>query len=159
MKMLPFLETVREIVLPRLPSALLRRRAEVFELQWQPRDVQTKAYDLMALLQAGGDYLCDYAVTHRGLDGKYIRLHSDVNCELRPFGEKVAYTLIHELGHAATLGDHNSPEWVYACRLMGIDEHLYNGDYKVMDAPAFGWLDHSLLLCIRNLSSYPGDVA
>jgi hypothetical protein len=74
----------------------------------------------------------------------------------RPYGELLAFVLIHELGHAVTSGGHESERWARACRKMGIAEYVYS---EKVESGTFRFCNPRLLATIRSLPTYPGDVA
>lgn len=157
-QMLAFLSEVRDMVVPRLPTEEMRVKALMPVVRWQPRDEWNRLTNRIFYGTEG----CDLGVTSIHKDGMIpycITLHSDDLSTLKPFGEWVAFVMIHETAHAATAGHNHDEIWASMCRVMGIDEKAYSGEYKTGDKITYGFLDGSLLLAIRNLSIYPGDTA
>jgi hypothetical protein len=82
-----------------------------------------------------------------------------------PYGMVLAFVTIHELAHAALASpkghnDHEDKEWAALCRAMGIDEMVYSmKSTRPASHKLFSFLDRPIAQEIRELTSYPGDVA
>lgn len=161
-----FLNNVRELAVYTLLPWEYRKAMEP-DLRWvpayEPRDVMEHIQTMLGYVPLGEviytnglsipdtrlmpvDYVALYAAS----------LKASSEYSKRAYGELVAFTLIHELGHAITGEGHNSERWASVCRQMGIAEKRY--ELKGPDGGGkFLFLNQVLLAAIRALGSYPGD--
>lgn len=164
-KMQDFLETVRQMVLPRIPS-YYRDRAAAVPIVWDFYDNQRDLddpLDFYKRLGHGGIGPVGEVWYKKGDPSTPEKLCLYIDGNLRhipfPYGRVIAFTLIHELAHAACAcsGNHEDPHWVQLAKDMGIREEAYS-----LKGPnwryAFEFEDTKLETDIRKLLTYPGDL-
>lgn len=154
--MLVFLHDVRNLAVPRLKDEEARIRAWIPTISWRPRTLQNR----LRIMANYGQVGVDLGVTELDYENARalgITLHRDDLSLQRPYGEAIAFTMIHETAHAATLEAH-TPLWAEYCQQMGICEYPYD-TFKASgtESVAMVFKDHDFLRQIKRLGSYPGD--
>lgn len=160
-----YLSDVRDLAVPRLLLAEDRIKAWMPKLVWEERYVPRNSSDVVSLVFQGAPWGETYYEDGSSWaeEGKknpaYVRLYQDIFAKHsldmpQPFGDMIAFILIHELGHAICSCGHESKHWARACQEMGIKEEVYS---KKGEGGRFEFRDRSLLQSIQKLSTYPGS--
>ncbi len=168
-----WLYSVRQMVVPRLVKTEHRIEAGLVPIFYGPFDVLSEPEYVLytALLGRAGSPAGETSYYHDGTAetvciyaGKGIPLCAKATLNAPPKGQVMAFTLIHELAHAAVgVGvrndpndGHENPDWADCCDQMGIREQRYSTKGPDWDG-CFSFLDLDLLARIRALPDYPGD--
>lgn len=170
-----YLNDVRELAAPRLTIHDNMVRATIVSVVFGPTSKYEDEYDRV---RDAVKYLEGYAphpvatTYYKGSEARPVPsrvvvfsdgLYPPEHADHIPFGRFLAFTIIHELAHAACtcsgIGEddgHNNPAWVQGCKEMGIKEEAY--DKKGPDWKGeFEFTDQDLWERIQELPSYPGD--
>lgn len=156
MTMEAFLEDVRTLAAERLSDPEMRRKVLAVPIYWG------NSYDhnpLGAMLGYAGFGETIYYRDRENLTRRVkVVLYKDnfyTDGKYAPSPRMIAFVLIHELGHVATVLGHESELWAAVTREMGACEEVYsrkgpNGGGKFR-------LDPDMLAAVTKLTSWPQE--